>query len=267
PPGPGPMPRSHGDKGTPKDKEPPQKGKGGHEEGEKPSKTPEDVGAPASKNSGSESRHGSHGQKSGKKGPVDPHAAATKTYSPFLNTVFGKVGTLGGDLGMRLLDAFKEFDTDQDGYISYKDLGECMRTLGYMPTEMELIEISQHIKMRSEWGWGRGGDQGVTGVLRVSLPTAVGGRVDFEDFVQMMGPKLREETAHMVGVRELKIAFREFDMNGDGEISTAEMREAIAALLGEQLKAQEVDEILQDVDLNGDGHVDFDGERTPPSPG
>lgn len=56
-------------------------------------------------------------------------------------------------------------------------------------------------------------------------------------------------------------------MNGDGEISTTEMREAIAALLGEQLKAQEVDEILQDVDLNGDGHVDFDGERTPPSLG
>lgn len=55
----------------------------------------------------------------------------------------------------------------------------------------------------------------------------------------------------------------QFDMNGDGEISTAEMREAIAALLGEQLKAQEVDEILQDVDLNGDGHVDFDGEGTP----
>uniref|UniRef100_A0A8D0ER54 Calcium binding protein 4 n=1 Tax=Strix occidentalis caurina TaxID=311401 RepID=A0A8D0ER54_STROC len=136
--------------------------------------------------------------------------------------------------GFRLLDAFKEFDTDQDGYISYKDLGACMRILGYMPTEMELIEISQHVKMR------------------------MGGRVDFEDFVQMMGPKLREETAHMVGVRELKIAFREFDMNGDGEISSAEMREAIAALLGEQLKAQEVNEILQDLDLNGDGHVDFD---------
>uniref|UniRef100_A0A803W015 Calcium binding protein 4 n=1 Tax=Ficedula albicollis TaxID=59894 RepID=A0A803W015_FICAL len=209
PPGPGPMPHSHGDKGTPKDKEPPQKGKGGHEEGEKPSKTPEDAGAPVPKNSGSESRHGSHGQKSGKKGPADPHAAATKTYSPFLNTVFGKERELSPEELDELLDAFKEFDTDQDGYISYKDLGECMRTLGYMPTEMELIEISQHIKMRSEWGRGRGGDQGVTGVLRVSLPAAVGGRVDFEDFVQMMGPKLREETAHMVGVRELKIAFRE----------------------------------------------------------
>ncbi|XP_058685329.1 calcium-binding protein 4 isoform X3 [Poecile atricapillus] len=228
------MPRSRGDKGTPKDTEPPQKGKGGHEEGEKSPKAPEDVGAPAPKNSCSESRHGGHGQKSGKKSPADPHAAATKTYSPFLNTVFGKERELSPEELDELLDAFKEFDTDQDGYISYKDLGECMRTLGYMPTEMELIEISQHIKMR------------------------MGGRVDFEDFVQMMGPKLREETAHMVGVRELKIAFREFDMNGDGEISTAEMREAIAALLGEQLKAQEVDEILQDVDLNGDGHVDFD---------
>lgn len=96
------MPRSRGDKGTPKDTEPPQKGKGGHEEGEKPPKAPEDVGAQAPKNSGSESRHGGHGQKSGKKGPADPHAAATKTYSPFLNTVFGKVGTPGGDMGMRV---------------------------------------------------------------------------------------------------------------------------------------------------------------------
>lgn len=39
--------------------------------------------------------------------------------------------------------------------------------------------------------------------------SAVGGRVDFEEFVEMMGPKLREETAHMLGLRELRIAFRE----------------------------------------------------------
>ncbi|NWR81991.1 CABP4 protein, partial [Centropus unirufus] len=182
-----PMPRSRGDKGVPKDTEAPGKGKGVGEAGEKSPKAHEDGGT---KSPASESRHGGHGQKSSKKGGGDGHSAATKTYSPFLNTVFGKVGVRGR--GQReeggeeeLLDAFKEFDTDQDGYISYKDLGACMRTLGYMPTEMELIEISQHVKMR------------------------MGGRVDFEDFVQMMGPKLREETAHMVGVRELRIAFRE----------------------------------------------------------
>jgi Ca2+-binding EF-hand superfamily protein len=46
--------------------------------------------------------------------------------------------------------AFQEFDRDRDGYIGYRELGSCMRTLGYMPTEMELIEISQHVKMRSQ---------------------------------------------------------------------------------------------------------------------
>uniref|UniRef100_A0AAZ3SEB8 EF-hand domain-containing protein n=1 Tax=Oncorhynchus tshawytscha TaxID=74940 RepID=A0AAZ3SEB8_ONCTS len=44
-----------------------------------------------------------------------------------------------------LKEAFGEFDKDKDGYISCKELGECMRTMGYMPTEMELIELSQNI--------------------------------------------------------------------------------------------------------------------------
>ncbi|XP_061226937.1 calcium-binding protein 2-like [Neopsephotus bourkii] len=227
------MPRTGRDKGAPKGT--------GKDRGEAaPPRPPEDGGGGGGRSAGSEPRasghgHGhGHGQRSGRKGGGDPNGAAGKTYSPFLNSVFGKERELSPEELDELLDAFKEFDTDQDGFISYKDLGACMRTLGYMPTEMELIEISQHIKMR------------------------MGGRVDFEDFVQMMGPKLREETAHMVGVRELRIAFREFDANGDGEISSGEMRAAIAALLGEQLKAHEVDEILQDVDLNGDGRVDFD---------
>ena len=47
-----------------------------------------------------------------------------------------------------LREAFVEFDRNKKGYISHKDLGECMRTMGYMPTEMELIELSQQI---CEW--------------------------------------------------------------------------------------------------------------------
>ncbi|XP_034624709.1 calcium-binding protein 4-like [Trachemys scripta elegans] len=84
------------------------------------------------------------------------------------------------------------------------------------------------------------------------------GRVDFEDFVEMMGPKLREETAHMMGVCELKIAFCELDRNGDREISSTELKDTLLALLGEHVPLPEVEEILCDVDLNGDIHVDFD---------
>lgn len=37
----------------------------------------------------------------------------------------------------------------------------------------------------------------------------VGGRVDFEDFVDLMAPKLLAETAGMIGMKELKDAFKE----------------------------------------------------------
>uniref|UniRef100_A0AAY4DZZ9 EF-hand domain-containing protein n=1 Tax=Denticeps clupeoides TaxID=299321 RepID=A0AAY4DZZ9_9TELE len=105
-----------------------------------------------------------------------------------------------------------------------------MRTMGYMPTEMELIELSQQIP----------------------------GKVDFEDFVELMGPKMLAETADMIGVKELRDAFKEFDSNGDGQISVSELRDAMKKLMGEALNPLDFDEILRDVDLNGDGLVDFE---------
>lgn len=53
----------------------------------------------------------------------------------------------------------------------------------------------------------------------------------------------------------------QFDSNGDGQISLTELREAMKKLMGEQVTNREINEILRDVDLNGDGLVDFEGER------
>ena len=55
-----------------------------------------------------------------------------------------------GSASTELREAFKEFDKDKDGFINCRDLGNCMRTMGYMPTEMELIELSQQINMNRE---------------------------------------------------------------------------------------------------------------------
>lgn len=53
----------------------------------------------------------------------------------------------------------------------------------------------------------------------------------------------------------------QFDTNGDGEISTSELREAMRKLLGHQVGHRDIEEIIRDVDLNGDGRVDFEGRR------
>ncbi|XP_062864769.1 calcium-binding protein 2 isoform X2 [Trichomycterus rosablanca] len=159
--------------------------------------------------------------------------AMNKMYTNLLNSVFGQERELSQPELDELAEAFKEFDYDQDGYLNYKDLAECMRSMGYMPTEMELLEIIQQIKMR------------------------LGGLMDFDDFCELMGPRMMVETAHMLGLKELQCSFKQFDTDGDGKITLDELKEAVKTLLGEKLKKGELEEILKEMDLNGDGTVDF----------
>ncbi|XP_045075199.1 calcium-binding protein 7-like [Coregonus clupeaformis] len=69
--------------------------------------------------------------------------------------------------GLReIREAFKVFDRDGNGYISKQELGVAMRSLGYMPNEVELEIIIQRLDMDGD------------------------GQVDFDEFVALLGPKL-----------------------------------------------------------------------------
>ncbi|XP_013868642.1 calcium-binding protein 4 [Austrofundulus limnaeus] len=186
--------------------------------------------SPSTKGKGPDAAEG------GRKGKrsLSNSSAVAAAYISFLNKLFGQDRELMPGEIDELQEAFKEFDYDADGFIHYKDIADCMRTMGYMPTEMELIEIIQQIKMK--WG----------------------GHVDFDDFCELMGPRMLAETAHMIGLKELRCAFKQFDCNGDGKITVEELKEGMKTLLGEKLKKGELEEILGDIDLNKDGSVDFD---------
>lgn len=47
-------------------------------------------------------------------------------------------------------EAFKVFDRDGNGFISKQELGTAMRSLGYMPNEVELEVIIQRLDMDGE---------------------------------------------------------------------------------------------------------------------
>lgn len=50
-------------------------------------------------------------------------------------------------------------------------------------------------------------------------------------------------------------------MDGDGEITTEELRLAMNKLMGEHMNRREIDAIVKEADNNGDGTVDFEGAK------
>lgn len=50
-------------------------------------------------------------------------------------------------------------------------------------------------------------------------------------------------------------------MDGDGSITSEELRSAMAKLLGEHMNHREIEAVVREADNNGDGTVDFEGEN------
>lgn len=60
---------------------------------------------------------------------------------------------------------------------------------------------------------------------------------------------------------EIKDAFRVFDKEGNGYIGAAELRHVMTNL-GERLTMEEVDEMIREADLTGDGQINYEGIST-----
>ena len=70
----------------------------------------------------------------------------------------------------------------------------------------------------------------------------------------MMARKMKETDSE----DEIREAFRVFDKDGNGFISAAELRHVMTNL-GEKLTDEEVDEMIREADIDGDGQVNYEG--------
>ena len=72
----------------------------------------------------------------------------------------------------------------------------------------------------------------------------------------MMARKMKDTDSE----EEIREAFRVFDKDGNGFISAAELRHVMTNL-GEKLTDEEVDEMIREADIDGDGQVNYEGKN------
>jgi calmodulin len=82
------------------------------------------------------------------------------------------------------------------------------------------------------------------------------GTIDFPEFLTMMARKMKDTDSE----EEIKEAFKVFDKDGNGFISAAELRHVMTNL-GEKLTDEEVDEMIREADIDGDGQINYEGTR------
>ncbi|KAG5312672.1 CALM protein, partial [Acromyrmex insinuator] len=144
--------------------------------------------------------------------------------------IFEKADQLTEEQIAEFKEAFSLFDKDGDGTITTKELGTVMRSLGQNPTEAELQDMINEVDADGN------------------------GTIDFPEFLTMMARKMKDTDSE----EEIREAFRVFDKDGNGFISAAELRHVMTNL-GEKLTDEEVDEMIREADIDGDGQVNYEG--------
>ncbi|XP_034738845.1 caltractin [Etheostoma cragini] len=123
-------------------------------------------------------------------------------------------------------EAFDLFDTDGTGTIDVKELKVAMRALGFEPKKEDIKKMIADIDKEGS------------------------GTIEFSDFLSMMTLKMNEKDSK----EEILKAFRLFDDDGTGKITFKNLKR-VAKELGENLTDEELQEMIDEADRDGDGEI------------
>ena len=128
--------------------------------------------------------------------------------------------------------AFKAYDKENKGEIPSSLLGTVMKNLGHNLKPEQLQEAIEAVDSDGS-GW-----------------------IDFDEFLALMEIKTKEAEDE----QELREAFRVFDKNNQGVIDTGDLK-VIFKALDPDMPDEEVDDIIDEVDEDKNGTVDFEGNK------
>ncbi|KAL5008518.1 hypothetical protein ScPMuIL_014099 [Solemya velum] len=132
----------------------------------------------------------------------------------------------------------------------------CMKYVHQLFPKKDGMGLLSHLHSKATSGQGIVNDKMVMykDVNKLDIFTERNGTIDFPEFLTMMARKMKDTDSE----DEIREAFRVFDKDGNGFISAAELRHVMTNL-GEKLTDEEVDEMIREADIDGDGQVNYDG--------
>lgn len=145
------------------------------------------------------------------------------------------------DQVLELREAFNMWDKDGNGRITTAELGTVMRALDQDPSEAELKAIVKGVDVDGN------------------------GTIEFNEFLSLMDRKMNPSSDHNGCPMpqnydteiELRQSFKVFDKDGNGYISKSELKQVMTNL-GQTLTDDEIEDMIKEADLDGDGRVNYE---------
>ncbi|KAL1317940.1 hypothetical protein HN51_070173 [Arachis hypogaea] len=164
--------------------------------------------------------------------PSDAATAGT-TGSPLISRSPSLAVYTRAEFVSELEQVFKKFDVNGDGKISSSELGSIMGSLGQSASKEELDKMIREVDADGD------------------------GFISLGEFIELNTKDIDPNEV----LENLKDAFSVFDIDGNGSITADELHNVMASL-GESCSLDECRKMINGVDSDGDGAIDFEEFRT-----